>query len=67
MKINEFCRAKRRELGISQRELAEALNIRIATISDFERGVNGISSNTLNEILPLLNIELVQQSRVEKI
>ena len=67
MKINQFCKAKRRELGISQKDLAAALGIRIATLCDFERGRSGINSNTLNQLFPMLNISLVQGSRVTEI
>ena len=67
MKINQFCQAKRREFGISQKDLAAALNIRIATISDFETGKSGISSRTLDEMFPILGIDLIQRSRTQEI
>jgi transcriptional regulator with XRE-family HTH domain len=67
MKINEFCRAKRRENGISQKDLATAIGARIATISDFENGKSGINSTTLDKIFPLLGISLEQESRIEEI
>jgi transcriptional regulator with XRE-family HTH domain len=67
MKINEFCRAKRKENGISQKELAAAIGARIATLSDFENGKSGISSKTLDQIFPLLGISLEQESRIEEI
>ncbi len=67
MKINQFCKAKRRELGISQKDLAAALGIRTATLCDFERGRSGINSNTLDQLFPLLSIDLVQRSRVTEV
>ena len=67
MKINQFCKAKRRELGISQKDLAATLGIRTATLCDFECGRSGINSNTLDQLLPLLSIDLVQRSRVTEI
>ena len=67
MKINQFCQAKRREAGISQKDLARLINVRIATISDFENGKSGINSHTLDEMFPILGIDLIQRSRVEKI
>ena len=67
MKINQFCKAKRRELGISQKDLAAALGIRTATLCDFECGRSGINSNTLNQLFPMLNISLDQGSRIDEI
>jgi len=67
MKINEFCRAKRREFNITQKDLAAALGIRTATLCDFERGKSGINSKTLDQMFPILQISLYQRSRIEKI
>lgn len=67
MKINQFCKAKRRELGISQKDLAAALKIRTATLCDFECGRSGINSNTLDQLFPMLNISLDQGSRTQEI
>ena len=39
MTLGERIRKRRQELGIGQRELARRLDIRHATISDLERGV----------------------------
>lgn len=58
IKINEFCRIKRISLNISQKLLAIKINVRTATISDFETGKYGISSKILELIFNELNIKL---------
>ena len=57
-KIGEFVKQRRNELGITQPELAEAVGVRIATISDFEKGKSNIGINTLIGILGVLRIEI---------
>jgi len=59
MKIHEFCRQKRQEAGLTQKELASLIGIRRATITDFENGKHGLSSNTLDEVFKLLKIKLI--------
>jgi transcriptional regulator with XRE-family HTH domain len=56
--LPEICRQRRIEKGITQRNLAEKLGIRKATLSEFETGKRGISSKTLELILKELKIEL---------
>lgn len=56
--IRETCRLKRIELGMTQSELAERSNIRIATVSDFENGKTSLGSYTLDRILEALDINL---------
>ena len=58
MKIHEFCRKKRQEAGLTQKELASLLEVRRATITDFENGKYGLSSHTLDEIFRILKVKL---------
>ena len=59
-KIGEFVKQRRNELKITQPQLAEAVGVRIATISDFENGKPkaNIGINTLIGILSVLRIEI---------
>lgn len=57
-KIGEFVRNRRNELKITQPKLAEAVDVRVATISDFEKGKANIGINTLIAILGVLRIEI---------
>ena len=51
-------RNRRNELKITQPQLAEAVDVRVATISDFEKGKANIGINTLIAILGVLRIEI---------
>ncbi len=58
MNINELCRKKRREMEMSQSDLAEQADTTQSTIANFESGRTGISSKTLDKILNALSIDL---------
>ncbi len=57
MTIGERIRKRRRELGLTQRELARRLDIRYATISDVERGIHkDVSSTLLRQLAKALGV-----------
>ena len=58
MKINELIQERRKAMGISQKDLSEKADIRVATLSDFEKGKSGLNSNTLEKIMEILNLEI---------
>jgi transcriptional regulator with XRE-family HTH domain len=51
-------RARRKAMGISQTELADALNITFQQIQKYERGANRVSSSKLYEIAQKLDVPL---------
>lgn len=57
-KIGKFVKQRRNKLKITQPELAEAVDVRVATISDFEKGKANLGINTLIGILGVLRIEI---------
>ena len=59
MKINETIHARRKSLRMTQKELAEKINVRNSTISDVERGKHAPMSDTLDEILEILQLSIL--------
>lgn len=58
MKINEIIKAARIGKRITQKELAEKIGVRKATISEFESGKHAIGSNKLDAIMIFLNLTI---------
>ena len=58
MEPHKIARSKRRELDVTQAELAEMIGMSQATIQHFENGRSGVSSKTLEKILNVLDIKL---------
>ena len=56
--VGAHIRAKRKAMGMSQTELAEALGITFQQIQKYERGANRVSSSKLYEIALKLNTPL---------
>lgn len=56
--IRETIAARRKELGYTQKEVAEKIDVRIATIGDFENGKAGLGSDKLELILSFLNLTI---------
>ena len=56
--VGALIRAKRKAMGISQSELADALGITFQQIQKYERGANRVSSSKLYEIAQKLNAPL---------
>src|SRR4051812_41879112 len=57
--VGALVRAKRKAVGMSQGELAEALGITFQQVQKYERGTNRVSSSKLYEISQKLNVPLV--------
>ncbi len=53
--------AFRKEAAISQKQLAESIGVRPATISDFENGKSNLGSDKLKKIMQVLNLTLSKQ------
>lgn len=51
MKLNKIISGRRKSLGITQKDLAERIGVRNATISDFEKGKYNIGSDKLELIM----------------
>lgn len=60
--IAETIKQRRKALGITQGELASRLGVRQATISDFERGIMSIRSETLEKIMEILELEIKESN-----
>lgn len=58
MKINEAIKAARIEQNITQKELAEKIEVRKATISEFESGKHALGSDKLEAIMNELGLTI---------
>ncbi len=56
--VGALIRAKRKAMGISQSDLADALGISFQQVQKYERGSNRVSSSKLYEIAQKLNSPL---------
>lgn len=56
--ISSRIRMRRLQLGMSQEELARALNITFQQVQKYEKGVNRVSAGRLLEIANLLSVSL---------
>lgn len=56
--IRETIIARRKELGYTQKNVAELAGVRKATISDFENGKSNLSSNLLEKVMKVLNLTI---------
>ena len=63
MELSELMKTRRRQLGITQLDLAEMAEVGIATVKDIERGVANPSMATVNKLLDILGVEIVYQIR----
>jgi len=58
MKLNEILSERRKSLGLTQKEIAEQIGVRNATISDFEKGKRNLGSDKLEQLLPILRLTI---------
>ena len=58
VKIGELIRERRKMLGLTQEELAEAVDVSVATVGVAEQGVHPISIDVAVKISEKLNISL---------
>ena len=63
MELNEVMKKRRKELEISQLDLAEMAEVSLATVKDIERGKGNPSLNTVKRILMVLGMEIHYEIR----
>lgn len=63
MELNEVMKKRRKELEISQFDLAEMAEVSLATVKDIERGKGNPSLNTVKRILMVLGMEIHYEIR----
>ena len=63
MELNEVMKKRRKELEISQLDLAEMAEVSLATVKDIERGKGNPSLNTVKRILMVLGVEIHYEIR----
>ena len=63
MELNEVMKKRRKELEISQLDLAEMAEVSLATVKDIERGKGKPSLNTVKRILMVLGMEIHYEIR----
>ncbi|PXV66856.1 helix-turn-helix protein [Dysgonomonas alginatilytica] len=56
--LHTILRERREELGMTQKQLAEKIGVREATISDFETGKSTVNSNIIKNILGVLLVSI---------
>ena len=61
--LGQLIRARRRELGLTQTELAEVANANLRFISELERGKPTVRLENVLRVLASLGIELEARSR----
>ena len=63
MELNEVMKKRRKELEISQLDLAEMAEVSLVTVKDIERGKGNPSLNTVKRILMVLGMEIHYEIR----
>ena len=63
MELSEIMKKRRKELEISQLDLAEMAEVSLATVKDIERGKGNPSLNTVKRILMVLGMEIHYEIR----
>ncbi|KKL70566.1 hypothetical protein LCGC14_2103650 [marine sediment metagenome] len=58
MEQHQIVRRKRRELEMTQQQLADRIGMSQAMIQHYENGRSGVSSKTLEKILNVLDLKL---------
>lgn len=58
MGVRDTVKARRKELGISQVDLAEMSGLSLATIKNIERGEGNPSYETITRIMEVLGMEI---------
>lgn len=56
MEFGEFLAALRKERGLLQKEVANYLNVTVATVSNYEKGVHTPDLNTLIKLADFFNV-----------
>lgn len=63
--IGNIVKRRRQAAGLTQKELADRLGLRQATVSSVEAGAGGTKLSTLLDMLSALDLELTVASRSE--
>lgn len=63
MELSEVMKKRRKELEISQLDLAEMAEVSLATVKDIERGKGNPSLNIVKRILMVLGMEIHYEIR----
>lgn len=63
--VGAALRRRRKSIGLTQSELAERAGIRQATVSLMESGTEGVKLSTVMDVLRVLDLEIVLQSRTK--
>lgn len=63
MDVNNIIRNRRRELGISQEDLAEMSEVSLATIKNIERGEGNPTFKTVMKVMEILGLEVIFRVR----
>ncbi len=58
MSLREVMKERRKNLGLSQNDLAEMAGVSLATIKDIERGIGNPSLSTVSRIVDILGMEI---------
>jgi y4mF family transcriptional regulator len=62
-KLAGFVKAKRKQAGITQPELADKANVGLRFIRDLEQGKNSLRMDKVNDVLRLFNAELIPANK----
>ena len=63
--ISKNVRLYRKEAGLNQAQLAEKLGVTKAAVSNWEKGVNGIDTDTLFKMSEILGVSVSQLGGIE--
>jgi len=55
---------RRKELKLTQKQVAKELGVRVATISDFETGKTGMNTDTFIKYLNLLDMDITDRNKL---
>ncbi len=65
MKLNEYIQIRRKELGLTQKDVADALNYTVQAISKYEKGLSSLSSSSLAPMAKVLKVDVDSLLRCE--
>ena len=65
MKLNEYIQFRRKELGLTQKDVADALNYTVQAISKYEKGLSPLSSSSLIPMAKVLKVDVDSLLRCE--
>ena len=66
-KLGRYIASKRKELGYTQKEISNLLNVGEKTVSKWERGINAPDISILKKLSDVLNVNVVSLLSAEDI